>query len=344
MNQPVPQAVRQRSIAKFSRIPVTLFFAAFGVIQTATADVVVLKADRVNIRNAPSTDGEVLAWFKRGETVETRGPAGNGWLKIALPPKLPVWAYGALVDKAKGKVRAKELNLRNGPGKNYVEIGKLSQGDSVTVIRESDGWVQIEPPAGVSAYVSANLLNGAAPAEVVETKSNGTTLAEQSPPPKAKAVETVRAESSNSQSTIVAKSAEPSLPPQTTIVTTTPPPTPPPASQPVSSQAFYTTPEPPRKVVESAQPLIRYSENVRRVVRVGRVGLNLDPKSPSYYELESLNKGEGSLGYLVSNDGEIKFGPYRDRIVRITADEYLDSRYPNTATLDVKTIKGDVAH
>lgn len=340
MNQSAPRASLQRFIARILLVPALLFLAAF-VVSEAGADVVVLTADRVNIRNAPSTDAEVVAWFKRGDSVETRGPAKDGWVKIAWPAKVPVWAYGPLIDQTKGLVRAKEANLRNGPGKNYVEVGKLVQGDRVAIIRESDGWVQIEPPASLLAYVAANFLGGATPkSNPVVSERSGGVLTEEVPPKAAPpVVEHLRAESKNSQSTVVATSEAPGqrVVSETRKVEIQ---SAPPVSQPVVNQEFYITPSKGASVT-TVQPLIQYSATVRNVVRVGRVGLSLDPKSPSHYELESLNKGEGVLGYLVTEDESIKFSLYRDRIVRITAEEYLDSKSAPIATLKVKTIQGD---
>ncbi len=339
MNQSAPRAPLRRFIARILLVPALLFLATF-VVPQVSADVVVLTADRVNIRNAPSADAEVIAWFKRGDSVETRGPAKDGWMKIAWPAKVPVWAYGPLIDQTKGSVRAKEANLRNGPGKNYVEVGKLVQGDRVSVIREADGWVQIEPPASLSAFVAANFLGGTAPkSNPVVSGRSVEVLTEEVPPKAAPPAEVLRAESKNSQSTIVATSESPGqrIVAETRKVEPQPAP---PVSRPVVNQEFYITPAKGASVT-TAQPLIQYSSTVRNVVRVGRVGLSLDPKSPSHYELESLNKGEGVLGYLVTEDESIKFSLYRDRIVRVTAEEYLDSKSAPIATLKVKTIQGD---
>jgi uncharacterized protein YgiM (DUF1202 family) len=334
MNGSAFPAFRRVSAAMIRRLAVLLLLAS-GIAFCTTADTAAIRADRVNVMATPSQDGEILAWLKRGETVETLGPAGNGWVQIVLPPKVAVWAYGPLIDSASRRVRSKELNLRTGPGKNYVEIGKLRQGDIVTVIRESDGWLQIEPPAGMSGFIAASLVR------ITETATETTVTAtpKEVPPPKTTQVavpaEQIRAVSKNSQSTVV---GTPAL--STTSVTSAPkrqasvPPSP------VPAPTFFTTP-PAQLSVEASQPLIRYSDAVRVVVRVGRVGLSLDPKSPSYFELESLNRGEGSLGYLISDDEAIKVGPFRDRIVRVTAEEYVDPKRPTKTVLLVKSIRDD---
>ena len=131
--------------------PRFLLLAALTCAIPALADTVVIRGDRVNVRSQPSLDGEVLVWMKRGETVETQGSSKDGFIRIALPSKVAVWVYGPLVDRASHQIKAPEARLRVGPGRNYGELGVLKKGAALTEIRESDGWLQVEPPAGLSA-------------------------------------------------------------------------------------------------------------------------------------------------------------------------------------------------
>jgi SH3-like domain-containing protein len=139
----------------------------------ALADTVVIRGDRVNVRSQPSLEGEVLAWMKRGETVETQASSKDGFIRIALPPKVAVWVYGPLVDRVSHQVKAPEARLRVGPGRNYGELGLIKKGATLIEIRESDGWLQVEPPAGLSAYVGAQFieLHTGAYAEVFHQKA-----------------------------------------------------------------------------------------------------------------------------------------------------------------------------
>ena len=124
---------------------------------------IVIQADRTNVRSKPSLDAEILASLNKGQEVTVLGevttPKGREtWSRIAMPEAVTVWVYGPLVNTKTGKVRAKELNYRAGPGRNYSVLGELKQGASIKVIREFDGWVQIEPPANAVAYVASRLL------------------------------------------------------------------------------------------------------------------------------------------------------------------------------------------
>jgi len=130
----------------------------------------VVKANRTNVRSHPSPDAEVLASLNQGDVVEVLAemmPPGQkeAWSRIAMPSAVTVWVYGPLIDAKAGKVKAEKPNYRAGPVRNYSVLGDLARGDSITVIREFDGWLQIEPPAGAVAYIASRLLDtNAAPA------------------------------------------------------------------------------------------------------------------------------------------------------------------------------------
>jgi uncharacterized protein YgiM (DUF1202 family) len=58
---------------------------------------------------------------------------------------------------AKMTIVLKEAEVRSGPNKQYYATGKLSQGDTVTVLRESKdqpGWYEIEPPKGSFSWIN----------------------------------------------------------------------------------------------------------------------------------------------------------------------------------------------
>ena len=61
--------------------------------------------------------------------------------------------------------------------------------------------------------------------------------------------------------------------------------------------------------------------------------------SPSYFDLKSVLPGEGTLGFLASEDGSMKFGGYRGKVVRVTADEYQTQAQPPRAVLLVRTLE-----
>jgi SH3-like domain-containing protein len=134
---------------------------AFSLAEAQTR--VVIKADRTNVRAKPSLDAEILVSLSKGQEVEVLGEwtspgSKETWSRIVMPSAVPVWVYAPLVDAKAGTVRAKELNYRAGPGRNYSVLGLLKKGAPIQVIREFDGWVQIKPPAQAVAFVASRLL------------------------------------------------------------------------------------------------------------------------------------------------------------------------------------------
>ena len=324
--------------------PRFLLLAALTCAIPALADTVVIRGDRVNIRSQPSLDGEVLVWMKRGETVETQGSTKDGFIRIALPAKVAVWVYGPLVDRASHQVKAPEARLRVGPGRNYGELGVLKKGAALTEIRESDGWLQVEPPAGLSAYVGAQFVevSGAPAAKLAAVKTGGILPAEGDPisgDPVLPAVPNP----TRSKSSALAVAPVPSLP--------TPPPSlaipsaPAPVSVAVVVNPILPSPRASQatsveRAGDVAQSSIQYSpEKVRIVTRVGKVVRSLEPQSPSYYQLRSPQAGEGMLGFLVGQDPKTPIAGFRGKTVQVVAEEYVDPRNRTQVLLRVQSIE-----
>ena len=308
----------------------TALLAALVYGLPALADTVVIRGDRVNVRAQPSLEGEVLAWMKRGETVETQGSAKDGFVRIALPSKVAVWVYAPLVDRASHQVKAPEARLRVGPGRNYGELGVLKKGANLTEIRESDGWLQVEPPAGLSGYVGAQFIeaNASGPAKVAAVKTGGILPADGDP--------------------VAAVTPAPAKPVVAALPVATPPPAPGPVAPPDPVPAAPIAPAPAvvlerassESVGGGAQSAIQYSEKVRIVTRVGKVVRSLEPQSPSHYQLRSPQRGEGMLGFLVDpKDSKTPIAGFRGKTVRVVAEEYVDPRYRTQVILRVQSVE-----
>ena len=308
----------------------TALLAALVYGLPALADTVVIRGDRVNVRSQPSLESEVLAWMKRGETVETQGSAKDGFVRIALPSKVAVWVYAPLVDRASHQVKAPEARLRVGPGRNYGELGVLKKGANLTEIRESDGWLQVEPPAGLSGYVGAQFIevNASGPAKVAAVKTGGILPADGDP--------------------VAAVTPAPAKPVVAALPVATPPPAAVPVAPPDPVPAAPVAPAPAvalerassESVGGGAQSAIQYSEKVRIVTRVGKVVRSLEPQSPSHYQLRSPQRGEGMLGFLVDpKDSKTPIAGFRGKTVRVVAEEYVDPRYRTQVILRVQSVE-----
>ncbi|MSU32615.1 MAG: hypothetical protein EXS25_08170 [Pedosphaera sp.] len=310
----------------------TASLLAMAFLQPLLAKSAIVKVDRGNVRTTPSRDGEVIATLRRGDSVDVREAANGEWVRIALPAKASVWIYGLLVDIAGHQVRTAEANVRTGPGKNYSELGKLKKGDTLVVLRESDGWLQIEAPSSISCYISAGLLSGIEETTAVPAILKGgilppePSLAETLPPPLSQTKLSVDVPKSIPLSA-TNLAPLPSLPIAEPI-----------SAPPIKSSLQAEAPH-PKTVSEVGQALIEYTEKVRMVERVGKVRLNLNPQSPSYYELDSLKAGEGQLGYLNSDDASIQFKGFRGKTVRVIAEEYISKPPASRVILKVRSIE-----
>ncbi len=295
----------------------------------AAGPAAIVKADRTNVRAKPAFDGEVLATLKKGDAVEVLGTeAGTGvdgsapkdWTKVALPPQVAVWVYGPLVDGATKTVKGKSLNLRAGPGRNYSEIGLLPHGATVAVVRESDSWLQIEPPAGTYAFVASNLIE----------RKDGEPLA-VAPTEKAPAERLVVAEPTANVPTEV-----PLADPVAKVAPVPPAVRPPAPVENVAPAAVVETvatapaaPLPAVPVLADAAP--------RRVLREGILRRSWNANSPGNFELRST-RGEGTLDFLVNEDPSIDLAKFKGKQVFITGEEWRDVRW-KLPVLKVKTVE-----
>lgn len=338
-------SARVRSPFSFpsARRPQSLLLAALAFAIPVVADTVVIRGDRVNVRSQPNLDGEVLAWMKRGETVETQGSAKDGFIRIALPSKVAVWVYAPLVDRTSHQVKAPEARLRVGPGRNYGELGVLKKGAALTEIRESDGWLQVEPPAGLSAYIGAQFIDasGAPAAKVAAQKTGGILPADGDPVVPAVPTPVAAKPPTAEQAPAAVSTSAPVVPPVSVspVAPVAPTPLQPQESSPVvpvSGQAGSFDPS-----GGGAQSSIQYSEKVRIVTRVGKVVRSLEPQSPSHYQLRSPQRGEGMLGFLIDQDPKSKtpIASFRGKTVRLVAEEYVDPRSRTQVILRVQFIE-----
>jgi len=237
-----------------------------------------------------------------------------------------------LVDRAAHQIKAPEARLRVGPGRNYGELGVLKKGATLTEIRESDGWLQVEPPAGLSAYVGSQFIesSGTRPPQVAALKTGGILPADGDPVSFAAPI----ANNSKPAVAVVPPVSAPVVPPPVSV----PVPVTPPA--PVAVAPVTMEPEGRESGGGSAQSSIQYSEKVRIVSRVGKVVRSLEPQSPSHYQLRSPQRGEGMLGFLLDQkDTQTPVSGFRGKTVRVVAEEYVDPRYRTQVILRVQSIE-----
>jgi len=111
---------------------------------TSILKYVAVTADTLNIRKHPVYTAALVA---------DRDPATLGsilrvykiqksWLKISSSKSH--WVSGRYTQEVKrATVNADTLNVRNGPGKQFLKIGSFRQGQEVFIFEEKEGWCKI---------------------------------------------------------------------------------------------------------------------------------------------------------------------------------------------------------
>lgn len=125
----------------------------------------------INIRDEATSSAKILAKLSSNKVAEKIGEEGD-WTKIAITNYPEGWVsnkfietsfspeavLGASSDIQGNKVTINEtgtgwLNLRNAPGGGI--IGKVSSGETYTVLDGSDGWYFIEIPGSTNGWISS---------------------------------------------------------------------------------------------------------------------------------------------------------------------------------------------
>lgn len=331
----------------------------------------VVTTGNANLRAKPSMNAEILVSLKKdavlvslGESVDPKAPADEPkeWVSVAAPAGTKVWIFAALVDPTTKTVRPAKANLRAGPGRNYAEVGYALQGTAVQELRSADGWIQIAAPEGaVVGYIAKSLTKPAPEKPVAPT-----------PIAKATATNSTQAIAGNSSARrpvpLPSDSSKPSIAPGRSVPSdanvapqplnpkpapvrrpspvdtvaqavpeTSPQPEPTPVPLAAEPVAVPSIPEPPASL--PSQPEITHTDKPRVVIREGIVGLATSPQAPGDYQLNNFRKGEGMIGFLHTDNPEIKLSSWRWRRVLVTGEEYIDARWPKSALIKVTAIQ-----
>ena len=339
----------------------------------------VVMGNRANLRAAPSINADVVGTLTKGEsvTVLEKIPVVNpqpdeptAWARVHLPASVKVWVFAAFVDEKSGAITAQDVKVRTGAGKNYPAVGELNQGALVSPVRTVDGWTQIQPPPGATAFVAADLLlAGAAlppetPAKVVPPPPSPSQAARApldrpvAPGKPAPAKEAPKSEALVPLTPLTPAQPVSATPHKIDVVTrstalpaATPDPNPSKPAAPVApapesakvQAVVSSTNLPPLEVgasVQYRQPELVYDDKrPRRVMREGIVGLTVSPDGPGWYQLNSIRRSEGVHDYLIVEDAKkADLSKWMGKHVFVEGEEYRDRRW-RTPVLKVTSIR-----
>lgn len=118
-------------------------------------------AKELNIRSGQSTSFERIGSLTEKETVVVTARQFN-WFQVKLPASADSYVSAKFVRplaNGVGEITGDRVNVRARSNQNAVVLGQLNKGALVRILApESDGWLKIEPPEGVSGWVSADYL------------------------------------------------------------------------------------------------------------------------------------------------------------------------------------------
>lgn len=134
----------------------------------------------LNVRKGPGTEYGIITNVKKGRAFAQYDNSKKGdWRRIKLPNNIIGWAntnakYMKKTTETQfvlensdvqlmcsGKVTAKSLNVRKGPGTKYAIKDKLSKGTDVDILQKTGKWYFIEYQHNgrfATGYVSSSLI------------------------------------------------------------------------------------------------------------------------------------------------------------------------------------------
>jgi uncharacterized protein YgiM (DUF1202 family) len=161
-------------------LPVPLTILSRSEINAPLIVPATVTADVAKVRNGPGLAYDDIARLNGGTTIEVVG-RHNEWLQFRTTddPTLR-WIAAELVDLPEAIfynlkpvdestipppppprvaiVREDGLNLRDGPGTNYVSMKRLSAGEELNLVEQYNGWFLIET-GGIYGWVTSEFLN-----------------------------------------------------------------------------------------------------------------------------------------------------------------------------------------
>jgi len=153
-------------LADDDAFPVPLSLASRSELLAPLTVSAIISGDVVKLRNGPGIAYDEVARMNGGEGVEVIG-RHDEWLQLRRDGDQTIyWVAAELIDIPDavvfnlsqvpsalippppppkiGMVREEGVNLRDGPGQNYVSMAKMGLGQELTLIERFEGWFLVE--------------------------------------------------------------------------------------------------------------------------------------------------------------------------------------------------------
>ncbi len=181
--------------------PLTLASSSRSAVLAPLTVQAMISGDVVRLRNGPGLAYDEVARVNGGDGVEVIGRFEE-WLQVRRDDDPTVyWVAAELVDIPEavvyalnqvpaemippppppkiGVVREENVNLRDGPGTNYVSMAKMRSGQELTLIERYEGWFLVEY-GQLYGWVTSDFLNIVE--GVVERVPVATSIPDPNPP------------------------------------------------------------------------------------------------------------------------------------------------------------------
>jgi SH3-like domain-containing protein len=128
---------------------------------TASARMVAVNADMINLRSGPGTKYQVIWELGRGYPLKIIGSKGQ-WYRVVDFENDKGWIYKKLVNRSSHfVVKSKIVNIRSGAGTKYKIIRQAKRGVVFKTLERRAGWVKIRhEEENIEGWVKRSLLWG----------------------------------------------------------------------------------------------------------------------------------------------------------------------------------------
>ena len=114
----------------------------------------------INVRADSTVGSEVICSVNKGERIEAVSEKYN-WYKIKLPECAPSYIHKdmlGVVENNKAKLIRDKVNIRLKPNLEAEILGRISEGETVEVIKAEGDWYQIKPVNNTFAWIHKKFL------------------------------------------------------------------------------------------------------------------------------------------------------------------------------------------
>ena len=137
----------------------------FILVSSATAEMISIKGDKINLRKGPGTKYSILWEYGNGYPLQIVKKKGN-WIKVKDFEKDSGWIHKSLLNynphvvvKVNRSTNGK-INIRKGPTTSQAIVGKAQYGVIFKTVNRKSGWINVEHESGLSGWIKENLLWG----------------------------------------------------------------------------------------------------------------------------------------------------------------------------------------